>query len=93
MSPIVHPLPPRRQRPDPPLAEVEVAEEERLLQLRGEVEQVGDLGLSGYRPAASCGAEGVSKAKLPFSSSSRTRSTTEPIPRSTCIVRVTSWLP
>ncbi len=31
MSPIVQPLRPRRQRPHPPLAEVQVAEEERLL--------------------------------------------------------------
>ena len=30
MSPIVQPLRARRQRPDPPLAEVQVAEEERF---------------------------------------------------------------
>jgi hypothetical protein len=42
-DPLPFPLPFRRQRPDPPLAEVQVAEEERLLQLR-EVKQVGELG-------------------------------------------------
>ncbi len=36
------PLPPRRQRPDPPLAEVQVAEEERLLDVWGEGEQIRD---------------------------------------------------
>ncbi len=33
------PLRTRRQRPDPPLAEVQVAEEERLLHLGGQAEQ------------------------------------------------------
>ncbi len=37
-TPLPFPLRPRRQRPDPPLAEVEVAEEERLLEARGKVE-------------------------------------------------------
>ena len=40
MSPIVQHLRPRHQLPDPPLAEVQVAEEERLLHLWGEIAQV-----------------------------------------------------
>ena len=42
--PLPFPLRPRRQRPDPPLAEVQVAEEEGLLELGGEVEHDLDLG-------------------------------------------------
>ena len=38
------PLRPRHPRPDPPLAEVQVAEEKRLLNLGAEVEEVGDPG-------------------------------------------------
>ncbi len=38
------PLRPRDQRPDPPLAEVQVAEEERLLKPWREVEEVGEPG-------------------------------------------------
>ncbi len=37
------PLHPRYQRPDPPLAEVQVAEEKRLLKRWGEVEQCKHL--------------------------------------------------
>ncbi len=46
-SPLPIQLHPHRQRPDPPLAEVQVAEQQPFLDARGQIQQIQDLAHAG----------------------------------------------